>query len=98
MKQIPFVLQRGKRKLRFEIQFEKVGAGDGYLFENPILMQQQQDPPRVRMKRFSNGQQLHICKISENLKTFKFSTTTQNLWSRHGMGCFLFFSEENLSR
>ena len=51
----------------------------------------------VRMKRFSNGQQLHICKISENLKTFKFSTTTQNLWSRHGMGCFLFFSEENLS-
>ena len=48
-------------------------------------------------EKVSNGQQLHICKISENLKTFKFSTTTQNLWSRHGMGCFLFFSEENLS-
>ena len=73
----PICTAEGKEKAEIssEIQFEKVeGAGDGYLFENPILMQQQQDPPRVRMKRF---QMDSSCTFAKYQKTWKPSSFQQ---------------------
>ena len=68
----PICTAEGKEKAEIssEIQFEKVGAGDGYLFENPILMQHQ----RVRMKRF---QMDSSCTFAKYQKTWKPSSFQQ---------------------